>query len=59
MTAQDVARHEGVDVSTVRAWIRMGKLEANRLPTGRHNSVIRIDLEQYDRFRRREKENNR
>jgi len=46
LTAADVARKLGVEVSTVTRWVRTGKLEAITLPSGRH----RIHPDEVDRI---------
>jgi excisionase family DNA binding protein len=44
LTTGEVARSLGVTINTVKAWIRMGRLEALRLPSG-HFRVPRSELE--------------
>jgi len=44
MTPSEVARMLGVDPETIRRYIRLGQLAANRLPSG-HYRIRRVDAE--------------
>jgi excisionase family DNA binding protein len=44
LTPREVARLLGVDAETVRRYIRLGQLRANRLPSG-HYRIRREDAE--------------